>query len=242
MANPIQMPADLPAGRDASPSAEAPSPSPAKPRRRQQRAIDTRVALLDAALEEFAEKGFDGASTHRISQRAGLKQPLIAYHFGSKEELWKAVAEHFFQKIVAYWNDAMPQGAPLSPAERVRTEFRLLFKFTLEHPHWHHFMLRENAPASPRLEWLAANMIGPTRDRIIPEIRQAQEQGELRQTSPYLLYYALVGAVSALPSLASEMKALGDFDPEAPGAAADFWDLIERTLLAPPVGRDKGVG
>lgn len=203
-------------------------------RRRQQRAIDTRAALLDAALIEFAERGFDGASTHRVSQRAGLNQPLIAYHFGTKEELWKAVAEHFCEKIFAYWNEAIPDDSALPPAERVKLEFRLLFKFTLEHPHWHHFMLRENAPTSPRLRWLATHYISGSRDRIIPQIREAQAEGGLPQANPFLLYYAVLGAVSALSSLAGEMETLPGFDPKAPGVADEFWDLIVKTLLSQP--------
>lgn len=210
---------------------DPPATTPPK-RRRQQRGIDTRAAILDAALAEFAEKGFDGASTHRISQRAGMNQPLIVYHFGSKEELWKAVAEHFFQIIIAYWNDAVPEDSSMTAAERVKLEFRLLFQFTLEHPHWHHFMLRENAPASPRLQWMAESYIGASRARIIPQIQEAQAEGGLPQANPFLLYYAVIGAVSALSSLSGEMEALPGFDPKAPGSTEAFWELIERTLLS----------
>lgn len=51
----------------------------------------TRTAILDAAETEFAECGFDGASMRAIARRAGVHQPLIHYHFDSKERLFEAV-------------------------------------------------------------------------------------------------------------------------------------------------------
>ncbi|MEM9066936.1 MAG: TetR family transcriptional regulator [Myxococcota bacterium] len=50
-----------------------------------------RARALEAAIEEFAERGFETGSLRAIARRAGLSQPLISYHFGSKEELWKEV-------------------------------------------------------------------------------------------------------------------------------------------------------
>src|SRR5438128_918554 len=72
-----------------------PAPTEAKekpPRREQQRTIETRRAILDAALNEFAERGFEGASVRRIGERAGLEYTLITYHFKNKDTLWRAVA------------------------------------------------------------------------------------------------------------------------------------------------------
>jgi DNA-binding transcriptional regulator YbjK len=48
------------------------------------------------ALEAFAERGFHGASTRDIAQRAGTHQGLITYHFRSKDELWRAAADRIF--------------------------------------------------------------------------------------------------------------------------------------------------
>ncbi|HET8906177.1 MAG TPA: TetR/AcrR family transcriptional regulator [Ktedonobacterales bacterium] len=53
---------------------------------------DRRRQILDAALEEFAEHGFRGATIKRIAQRARLKsQALIYWYFPAKEALFEAV-------------------------------------------------------------------------------------------------------------------------------------------------------
>jgi AcrR family transcriptional regulator len=49
-----------------------------------------RDEVLDAALVEFAERGFEGASTEDIARRAGISQPYLFRLFGTKKELFKA--------------------------------------------------------------------------------------------------------------------------------------------------------
>ena len=53
----------------------------------------SRERLLEAALEEFADKGFAGARVEAIATRAGLNKQLISHHFGGKEGLYRAVME-----------------------------------------------------------------------------------------------------------------------------------------------------
>lgn len=48
--------------------------------------------ILDAALEEFADHGFSGASTEDIARKAGISQPYLFRLFGTKKELFKAAA------------------------------------------------------------------------------------------------------------------------------------------------------
>src|SRR5690348_3078933 len=49
-----------------------------------------RDQVLDAAMIEFAERGFEGASTEDIARRAGISQPYLFRLFGTKKELFKA--------------------------------------------------------------------------------------------------------------------------------------------------------
>jgi len=49
-----------------------------------------RDEVLDAAMIEFADHGFEGASTEDIARRAGISQPYLFRLFGTKKELFKA--------------------------------------------------------------------------------------------------------------------------------------------------------
>jgi AcrR family transcriptional regulator len=54
--------------------------------------LDRRVQILDAAFEEFAAKGFKGATIKSIANAAGLQSPaLIYWYFPDKEALFREV-------------------------------------------------------------------------------------------------------------------------------------------------------
>src|SRR5256885_6197338 len=53
-------------------------------------AADRGDDVLDAALIEFAERGYEGTSTEDIARRAGISQPYLFRLFGTKKELFKA--------------------------------------------------------------------------------------------------------------------------------------------------------
>jgi AcrR family transcriptional regulator len=61
------------------------------PETRKTDAERSRRRLLDAALDEFSEKGFAGARVRDIADRAGVNKQLVNYHFGGKEGLYLAV-------------------------------------------------------------------------------------------------------------------------------------------------------
>src|SRR6478735_5032940 len=61
----------------------------------------TQDRILAAALEVFAERGFDGARTREIAERAGANLGLIKYYFDDKERLWKAAVTRAFEELQA---------------------------------------------------------------------------------------------------------------------------------------------
>ena len=79
---------------------DAPLPASRHYRRaRRDRGADTRARLIVAALDVFGRLGFEGASTRQIAREAGANLAAIVYHFGSKEALHLAVAEHVTAQI-----------------------------------------------------------------------------------------------------------------------------------------------
>jgi AcrR family transcriptional regulator len=62
------------------------------PRRRGRRpgGTDTRAQLVAAARQEFAERGYDGATVRRIAERARVDPAMVNHWFGGKEALFTA--------------------------------------------------------------------------------------------------------------------------------------------------------
>src|SRR5512133_465861 len=63
-------------------------------------AEERREAVLEAAREEFAAHGLDGASTEAIAAKAGISQPYVYRLFGTKKELFTAVISRCFRQTL----------------------------------------------------------------------------------------------------------------------------------------------
>ncbi|HVM56978.1 MAG TPA: TetR/AcrR family transcriptional regulator [Gaiellaceae bacterium] len=63
-------------------------------------AAERRDDVLDAALIEFAEHGYEGTSTEDIARRAGISQPYLFRLFGTKKELFKASTARCFRETL----------------------------------------------------------------------------------------------------------------------------------------------
>lgn len=200
-------------------------------RAEQQRAQETRTAILNAALSEFASKGFGAASIRSIAERIGLQHPLITYHYRTKDILWEAVAEHVFDRISHVWEGYLDDAPPVSAAERVRLLYRALFEFTVNFPEFHRFMLQEYLEYSPRLQWLADTVLRPLIDRVLPQIGEAQEEGVLPRVEPIILHYLMISLTSTLSTFGSEMLATNKLSASDPAVIESYWSTVEELLF-----------
>ena len=71
----------------------------------------TRSRILDAAAEEFGQRGFHEAAVSGITQRAGVALGSFYTYFNSKEELYRALVEHMGE-ITRRWLAERTAGAP----------------------------------------------------------------------------------------------------------------------------------
>ncbi len=60
---------------------------------------NTRLAMINAAIEIFGRDGYHGANNRELAKKAGVNLALISYHFGGKEGLYLAVFEHIAAQI-----------------------------------------------------------------------------------------------------------------------------------------------
>jgi AcrR family transcriptional regulator len=65
-----------------------------------QTAAERRVAVLSAAVTEFAKSGYAGTSTDAIATRAGISQPYLFRLFGTKKDLFIATYDQVGTRIV----------------------------------------------------------------------------------------------------------------------------------------------
>lgn len=206
------------------------------PRKRaeQQRSQSTRAAILEAALAEFAEKGFEAASIRRIAERTGFKHPLITYHYPTKDLLWQAVAQDTFERIQQEWDARAAEEADLSPLESLRAEYRALFRHTSAFPDFHRFMRQEAATDNPRLHWVAENVLKPLINRLLPQISAAQADGLLPVVEPILFHYMMVSLTATLSEFGPEMRVTRHLSASRPNVEEAYWTFVEQTVFGSP--------
>src|SRR5437588_10796498 len=204
-----------------------------RPRKRaeQQRSLETRGAILDAAIAEFAERGFEGASIRAIADRLGLQHPLITYHFRSKDILWRAAAEHAFAQIRSEWDISAPEGSDLSPVARLRQEYTTLFRYTVTFPEFHRFTRQEASTHNPRLKWVAETVLAPLLARLLPQIIEAQKAGLLPAVDPILFHYMMVSLTAALSEFGPEMQVTGGLSSGDTKVVEAYWRLVDETVF-----------
>ena len=118
-----------------------------------ERGSDTRAQLIEAALDVFGRRGFEGASTREIAKAAKANLAAIVYHFGGKEALHVAVAEHVAASILARIGQTLAEAAdPAATAtaagaraalEQLLSTFVDVILGTAEAERWARFIVRE---------------------------------------------------------------------------------------------------
>ncbi len=100
---------------------------------------DTRRRLLDAAVTEFAEQGYEAANINRISQAAGFAKGTVYNHFASKQELMLTLIEEVGKTHLDTFIERVckERGA----VERLKQFFAAGFAYVEEHPIQAHFLI-----------------------------------------------------------------------------------------------------
>jgi len=61
---------------------------------------DTKEQIISVAERLFAERGFAGTTLRNVVSEAGANLAAVHYHFGSKEDLFRAVVARFARPVV----------------------------------------------------------------------------------------------------------------------------------------------
>ncbi|MEM7280652.1 MAG: helix-turn-helix domain-containing protein [Pseudomonadota bacterium] len=177
----------------------------ARKRRPQERAELTKKKLLQVAIKEFSERGFDAVTVRDIEVQAGVQRNLVSYHFGSKDDIWKAAAVHLLAEL-ADFNDARRElMQDLSAHERVAYTIRSYVRFCAKHPEFNRLMIQEGKQDSWRVRWLADNYIRPGMERLR---KRVMEDLDLKSKEFVHWYYLFVSGGAMLFAMAPEVDAL----------------------------------
>jgi len=182
---------------------EKPSPRPAK-RARQKRAEETREQLLASATELFSSLGFEGVSVRTIETHADVQRGLAAYHFDTKEELWRQVVDCLFAQLFERNERTAEIIRDLPPEERQYAFVSTFVRFSAEVPALNRLMVQEGKARSWRMDYI-----------VDTHVRKAVDQARTLlgiEIEPHG-YYVLVGSGAFVFSMEHECERLFGVNP-----------------------------
>ncbi|TDD45833.1 TetR/AcrR family transcriptional regulator [Kribbella antibiotica] len=169
--------------------------------------------LLQAALEAFAAKGYDGMSVRELSRRLGVSHALLTARFGSKEGLWFAAMEHALTVSERSWRQLAVEPA-LDDLEALRRAVVAQVMFAASHPEVLRIMSHEGAIDSPRIRYVVDHFVNPLRPLVEQRMRRLVAAGRIREMPYATLHYLVVQGGGAPYASPVETALLGG--PEQP--------------------------
>jgi AcrR family transcriptional regulator len=202
------------------------------PAARPQTRNDTPERILQAALEAFSLKGFEGARTRDIATRAGVTLGLVQYHFGTKDELWKASVTRAFENLERGLDGLLADPENGDERTLLAALIRAHVNFVAQNTAFIRIMHDEGKHRGPRMRWLVDRYVDPLFKKITPVIVRAQEKGLLLPgVDPAHFVYVMVGAASMIFHQAEECKRVAGFDPSDPTEIAAHGRVVESLFL-----------
>ena len=184
---------------------------------REQRRQQTRSRILQAALETFAERGYEGAAIRDIAARAGVNHALIKYHFVDKETLWKTAVAFLFDRLDRDVRFYSSTDRDTSDLDRLKDWIRRYVRYCARHPEHARIMMQVSMSDGPRLAW-AARFIRSEHEDAAAWIAKYARRGIWPDVAPHSLIYILVTACQMVFALAAEVRHVHGVDMMADDA------------------------
>ena len=198
-------------------------------RRTQERAEATKKKLLNIAIIEFSERGYDAVTVRDIEVRANVQRNLLNYHFGSKEGMWKAAATELIARQDEFMRPREELFRDLSARDRAAYIIRSYIRFAAANPELSRLVIQEGRHESWRLHWLVKNFLRPN----IEWMREHLEMETGLAKAEYVhWHYLFVGGGSLMFSMAPEAEQLFDIDVTDDSVIDCHTELITNLLLS----------
>ena len=189
-------------------------------------------ALLDAALDMFADHGFEGTSVRELARALGVSHNLIPQRIGTKEELWFRAIDRGFTALALELGQAaseLDEGA--DDVSRLRALCVRFVEANATRPALLRVLQQEATTPGPRFEHIWTRFLDPMRLFGEELLGRLYRENKVRTMSVGIMYFLMThGACGpmALPGLAERFGA--PIDPSDSVAvhrhATDVTDLM----------------
>ncbi len=178
----------------------------------------TRGRIVEAAVREFAEKGFAGARVESIGRRAGVNKQLLYHYFGGKEDLFREVVERKIEERLGRL-----EGSPAKLEELLEYHFEKLY----EDLDWIRFLTWEAAGREDEAHFEEERCESIARQ--VEDLREKRASGDLPpDLDPRYLQLAIYGLTTYPVAFAQITRMTTGQDPESPEFREAWREFLRR--------------
>lgn len=198
---------------------------------------ESRAAILEAAIREFAREGIAGARTDAIARTAKVNKALLYYYFHDKEALYGAALDQVFRERHKCLMTVLAQDVP--PGEKILRYVGAFFDYLAEHP-LHREMVQREMLMLPRrspMQRVVKTYMKPMYEELLKVFRDGIAAGVFRPVDPMQFIPSIAAVVVHYFGSAPFLRLMTREDPLSPSRLAArraaVLDFISAALFQP---------
>lgn len=182
-------------------------------------APDTQARIVSAALELFAERSYESATTQAIAQRAGVTEKTLFRHFGTKEELFKRTVYPALFKllepvVLLELKELVLRAQGSSFRAMIRAIVADRVRFGIKHPAVVKMVAQEVLLRPAFREALIAFAAENLLVHVVPFLERARANGEMRDLPPVTAIRMAMSVVMGYVLARTIIAPDGDWDEQ----------------------------
>jgi TetR/AcrR family transcriptional regulator len=196
---------------------------------------ETRTAILQAAVREFAREGIAGARTDAIARAAKVNKALLYYYYRDKDALYGAALDHVFQERNEFLMRVLAEDIP--PGQKILRYVGAFFDYLAEHPSHREMVQREMLARGSQMQRIVKLYMKPIYLELVKVLRAGIAAGIFRPVDPVQFVPSMVAVIVHYFGSAPLMKVVTQEDPLSPeriaARRAAVLDFISAALFRP---------
>jgi len=155
------------------------------------KARDTRIKILESALQLFSMRGYLGATTKEIALRAGVAEITLFRHFPSKEKLFEDTIKNY--SFLPALKEMIPGLKEMDYHEALTGIAHKFLERLSERRELIRIMQGEMAVYPAKVKDIYQSLVGEIFSTLASYFRELQKDGHLREFQPELAARAFLG-------------------------------------------------
>ncbi len=189
-----------------------------------------RAAILAAALDEFSQNGFRGATLDQIAAAANLSKPNLIYYFPNKEAVFVTLLNQLMDKWLAPLREIDPDGEPL---EQILNYVRRKVEMSRDMPRESRLFANEIVQGAPRMKEHLSSDLKVLFDQTRALFQSWMDDGKIAQIDPDHLIFSIWATTQHYADFGAQIDVLTGPKKSVIDTADAFLENLYTKLLTP---------